>query len=102
VLADGLDGTRTVTGDLTLRGVTREVTFDVVVRRTGATFAVNGAIDVHFDDFEIPDASGGPPRWGATASSSCSSSSPVDEICAPAAPPGGRDASQILRAHRRT
>ena len=52
------------TGDLTLRGVTRTVTFELTARRNGASLEVDGAIPVNFDDFEIPDASGGPAQVG--------------------------------------
>jgi len=48
------------TGDFTIRGVTRPVTFDLSARRNGAAIEVNGTIPVQFADFEIPDASGGP------------------------------------------
>lgn len=64
--ADGEEIAATATGDLTLRGVTQSVTFEVTAKRSGATIAVNGAIVVDFDDFEIPDASGGPATVGRT------------------------------------
>jgi polyisoprenoid-binding protein YceI len=64
VPAEGEDITVSVTGDLTLRGVTRSVTFDLTARRSGATIAANGIINVDFDDFQIPDASGGPASVG--------------------------------------
>lgn len=64
VPADGVEVTHAVTGELTLRGVTREVTFDLTARRNGATIEANGTIAVSFDDFEIPDASGGPAQVG--------------------------------------
>ena len=64
VPADLEEVTRTVTGDLTLRGVTNEVTFELTARRNGATIEANGSIAISFDDFEIPDASGGPASVG--------------------------------------
>jgi polyisoprenoid-binding protein YceI len=64
VPVDGEEVPHTVTGDLTLRGVTREVTFELIARRNGANIEANGTIAVDFDDFQIPDASGGPARVG--------------------------------------
>lgn len=64
VPADGEVVTHTVTGDLTLRGVTNEVTFELSARRNGAAIEANGSIAVAFGDFEIPDASGGPASVG--------------------------------------
>lgn len=64
VPADGEEVTGAVTGELTLRGVTRTVTVELTARRNGATIEVTGAIAVDFDDFEIPDASGGPAQVG--------------------------------------
>ena len=62
VPADGEEVTHTVTGDLTLRGVTNQVIFELVARRNGPNIEANGSIAVDFDDFQIPDASGGPLR----------------------------------------
>jgi polyisoprenoid-binding protein YceI len=64
VPADGEEVTHTVTGDLTLRGVTNRVTFELVARRNGANIEANGSIAVDFDEFQIPDASGGPASVG--------------------------------------
>lgn len=64
VPGDGEEVTYTVIGDLTLRGVTNSVTFDLTARRNGATIEANGSIDVDFDEYEIPDASGGPASVG--------------------------------------
>lgn len=58
--ADGETITATATGDLTLRGVTKSVTFEVQARRTGGTLEVNGAIPVVFAEWDIPDPSFGP------------------------------------------
>lgn len=54
------------TGELTLRGVTNAVTFDLLARRSGGAIEVNGTIPVDFDAFAIPDASGGPASVGRT------------------------------------
>ena len=47
VPADGEEVTATATGDLTLHGVTREVTIDLVARLDGTTFAVDGTHHRH-------------------------------------------------------
>ncbi|MFZ6004348.1 MAG: YceI family protein [Actinomycetota bacterium] len=52
------------TGELTLRGVTREVSFDITARRGPTSIDVSAAILLDFDDFQIPDASGGPASVG--------------------------------------
>jgi polyisoprenoid-binding protein YceI len=48
------------TGELTLRGKTRSVTFDVVARRNGDKIEVNGTIPITFADWGIPNPSFGP------------------------------------------
>ena len=48
------------TGDLTLRGKTQSVTFDIVARRNGSSIETNGTIPVKFDDYGIPAPSFGP------------------------------------------
>ena len=48
------------TGDLTLHGVTKSVTFDLSAQRDGATIKVNGTIPVVFADYRIGNPSGGP------------------------------------------
>jgi polyisoprenoid-binding protein YceI len=48
------------TGDLTLHGVTRSVTFDLVAQRDGGNIKVNGTIPVLFADYKINNPSGGP------------------------------------------
>jgi polyisoprenoid-binding protein YceI len=58
--SDGDEITVTVTGELTVRGVTNEVTFDLTARRSGDAIEVNGTIPVEFADYDIPDASFGP------------------------------------------
>ena len=62
--ADLEEVTVTAAGELTLRGVTNEVTFELTARRNGDTIEVNGAIPVSFADYEIPDASFGPATVG--------------------------------------
>jgi polyisoprenoid-binding protein YceI len=52
--------TEKATGDLTLRGKTRSVTFDVVARRNGDKIEVNGTIPITFADWDIPNPSFGP------------------------------------------
>jgi polyisoprenoid-binding protein YceI len=48
------------TGDLTLHGTTRPVTFHVSARRTGGTVAVSGTIPIVFADYGIPNPTFGP------------------------------------------
>lgn len=59
VPADGVAITRTVTGELTLRGVTRTVTFEVSARLDGDRIGILGSIPIRFSDYEIPDPSNG-------------------------------------------
>jgi polyisoprenoid-binding protein YceI len=56
--------TASATGKLTLHGVTKTVTFDVVAKRVTGAIKVNGSIPVHFSDYEINDPSGGPAQVG--------------------------------------
>lgn len=49
-----------VTGNLTLRGTTRSVTFTVTAKRSGASIQASGQIPVTFSDFNIPNPSFGP------------------------------------------
>ncbi len=49
--------TASATGDLTLRGVTRPVTFDVTAERGEGRIGVLGSIPIRFSDYEIPDPS---------------------------------------------
>ena len=60
VPSDGAEVTAKTTGDLTVHGVTKSVTFDVVAIRTSGTIAVNGSIPVTFSDFDITDPTFGP------------------------------------------
>lgn len=52
------------TGDLTLKGVTRKVTFDVDAQRAADTIRVAGSIPVVFADYGIDNPSGGPAQVG--------------------------------------
>ena len=49
-------------GDLTLHGVTRQVSFTLKAQRDGAKIKVNGTIPVVFADYDISNPSGGPAR----------------------------------------
>ena len=53
------DVTATATGDLTLHGVTRSVTFDVTAVRGSQRIAVVGSIPVVFADYDIDNPSNG-------------------------------------------
>jgi polyisoprenoid-binding protein YceI len=55
--------TKKATGQLTLHGVTKTVTFDVKAQRTASgTIEANGEIPITFADYGINDPSGGPAR----------------------------------------
>lgn len=60
VPAEGRTITAKATGDLTLRGVTKRVTFEVKARRTGGRIEANGSIHLVFDEWGIPSPSFGP------------------------------------------
>jgi polyisoprenoid-binding protein YceI len=60
VPAEGAEVSAKATGDLTLRGTTRNVTFDVTAVRTGGQIKVSGSIHLVFDDWGIPSPSFGP------------------------------------------
>jgi polyisoprenoid-binding protein YceI len=62
VPAAGAATTVSVTGDLTVRDVTRSVTFDLAATRTADGIAVNGAIPVVFADYGIADPIFGPAK----------------------------------------
>jgi polyisoprenoid-binding protein YceI len=64
VPADGQDVEVEATGDLTLHGVTREVTIPLAARLDGSTFAVDGSVTITFADHGIDDPSGGPASVG--------------------------------------
>lgn len=52
--------TAKATGDLTVHGVTKSVTFDLSAQRDGANVKVNGTIPIVFADYKIDNPSGGP------------------------------------------
>jgi polyisoprenoid-binding protein YceI len=60
VPAEGETITATATGDLTLRGTTQSVTFDVQARLNGGNIEVDGAIPIVFAEWGIPNPSFGP------------------------------------------
>ena len=60
VPADGVTVTETATGNLTLHGTTRPVTFTVQARKSGSTVSVSGSIPIVFADYNIDNPSGGP------------------------------------------
>jgi polyisoprenoid-binding protein YceI len=51
--------TATATGELTLRGVTNPVTFEVTAQTTGGRIGVLGSIPVVFEDYGIENPSFG-------------------------------------------
>jgi polyisoprenoid-binding protein YceI len=55
VPADLAEITRKANADLTLRGVTKPVTFDVKARRNAGAIEVNGSIPITFADWNIPN-----------------------------------------------
>ena len=57
--ADGEQITATATGDLTLHGVTREVTFELTAEATADRIGVLGNIPVLFSDYDIDNPSFG-------------------------------------------
>lgn len=58
--AEGVEGTATATGELTLHGTTKTVVVTITGKRTGATIQVSGSIPITFADWNIPNPSGGP------------------------------------------
>jgi polyisoprenoid-binding protein YceI len=60
VPAEGETITATATGDLTLRGTTKPVTFDVQARLNQGNIEVDGSIPIVFADWGIPNPSFGP------------------------------------------
>lgn len=57
---DKVEVTKSATGDLTLHGTTKSVTFDLTARRDGDKVEVNGSIPVRFSDYDIPNPTFGP------------------------------------------
>src|SRR5262249_12437923 len=69
--SDGADGKEmkvTATGNLTLHGVTKQVTTEITAKRTGTSIAASGAIPIKFSDYNINDPSGGPAQVGDNGS----------------------------------
>ncbi len=64
--ADKVPATTKATGDLTLHGTTKSVTFDVGAQRNGDKIEVTGSIPVTFADYGIDNPSGGPASVGDT------------------------------------
>jgi polyisoprenoid-binding protein YceI len=58
--AEGTGATASVAGTLSIRGVDLPVSFDVAIRRTGATIELVAKTTVIFADFGIPNPSIGP------------------------------------------
>jgi polyisoprenoid-binding protein YceI len=58
--ADATTADVEATGDLTLHGTTRPVTFDLAAKRNSGTIAVSGTIPVVFADYGIPNPTFGP------------------------------------------
>jgi polyisoprenoid-binding protein YceI len=58
--AQGTSKTFQVTGDLTLHGVTKTVTFELTGRYTGSTLQVAGSIPITFAEWSVPNPSFGP------------------------------------------
>jgi polyisoprenoid-binding protein YceI len=59
VPAEGESITATATGDLTLRGVTNSVTFELTAKLENGRIGVLGNIPILFSDYQIPDPSNG-------------------------------------------
>jgi len=55
--ADGVTVTKQATGDLTLHGVTKSITFAVSVKKTGSTIAASGSVPILFADYDIANPS---------------------------------------------
>jgi polyisoprenoid-binding protein YceI len=55
--ADGVTVTKQATGDLTLHGVTKSITFPVSIKKTGSTVAASGSVPIVFADYNIGNPS---------------------------------------------
>ena len=53
----GTEVTYSATGDLTLHGVTKSVTFDLTGLWSGSTIQIAGSIAITFEDYNIADPS---------------------------------------------
>ena len=58
--AEGQEVTVEATGDLTLRGTTKPVTFELAAQRSGSSIRVAGTIPIVFAEWGIPNPSFGP------------------------------------------
>jgi polyisoprenoid-binding protein YceI len=58
--AEQTQGESTATGNLTVHGVTKEVTFDIKGVRSGPQIQITGSIPIVFADYNIENPSGGP------------------------------------------
>src|SRR5258708_2788944 len=61
---DGVQKPYTATGKLTLHGTTKDITFQLLARRTANVIAVQGNVPVTFSDYGINNPSGGPASVG--------------------------------------
>lgn len=59
---DGVEARANATGRLTLRGTTKTVTIALTGRRTGGRIEIGGSLEIVFDNWDIPNPSGGPAR----------------------------------------
>lgn len=57
-------GESVATGNLTVHGVTKEVTFDINGVRNGGQIQITGSIPIVFADYNIDNPSGGPAQTG--------------------------------------
>jgi polyisoprenoid-binding protein YceI len=64
--SNGVKVTESATGDLTMHGVTKSVTFSVTAQRNGSAIQVVGSIPITFADWNIANPSGGPATTGNT------------------------------------
>jgi polyisoprenoid-binding protein YceI len=62
--AEGVTGTATATGKLTLHGVTRTIAFKLSGRRNASAIEVSGSIPIQFGDYNIENPSFGPAQTG--------------------------------------
>jgi polyisoprenoid-binding protein YceI len=60
VPADRVPITARATGDLTIHGTTRSVTFELKAQRIDDTIEVNGSIPITWSDYNVGAPSGGP------------------------------------------
>lgn len=56
--------TSKATGDLTLRGKTNSVTFDITGQKSANGFDITAQIPIVFADFDVPNPTGGPAKVG--------------------------------------